>query len=423
MIARGVALHGFFVGLLSAASLVQSSQRIALLGDSINEAGSFTPSGSLSTIISLLRNWLAVLAVVGAVTTGQAQQGETWKTVFTKRGFCGPMEMAWAGSLDATLRIPIEIPVDGSKVRVHLATSHADDFTLEKMSFVKAADRDGHVEGAEYPVLFSGSAAVEIPARSAEILSDEMEIPLTKGLWILQQKYATQKCLYAYDADGYFSVPPEGEPQFKKHSLPGNVSQIDILSPDPRPVIVCWGDSITQGYGSSAGTDHRYPSLLGKSLNQPVVNLGVNGDQAIFSKGIPSRITTLEGAETVIYLMGINDILTGSITTAKEYEALVGPVLDAVKRGGRRFYLGTILPAKGHEKFDADPAKENLRQEINAWIRDQSGRADGVIDFDEALRDPSDPAKMKEEFQSDWLHPNDAGYRKMAEVAAKVLQN
>ena len=86
----------------------------------------------------------------------------------------------------------------------------------------------------------------------------------------------------------------------------------------------------------------------------------------------------------------------------------------------KKIYIGTILPAGGNAKFDADSAKESLRKEINDWIR-LGNDADGVIDFDAALADPANPTKLKAEYQSDWLHPNDAGYQKMAETAAKSL--
>jgi lysophospholipase L1-like esterase len=38
-----------------------------------------------------------------------------------------------------------------------------------------------------------------------------------------------------------------------------------------------------------------------------------------------------------------------------------------------------------------------------------------VIDFDKAVRDPADPLRMAAAYDSgDHLHPNDAGYRAMA---------
>ena len=43
-------------------------------------------------------------------------------------------------------------------------------------------------------------------------------------------------------------------------------------------------------------------------------------------------------------------------------------------------------------------------------------RADGIVDFDKATRDPADPKKLLTAYDScDHLHPSDAGYKAMAE--------
>jgi lysophospholipase L1-like esterase len=57
---------------------------------------------------------------------------------------------------------------------------------------------------------------------------------------------------------------------------------------------------------------------------------------------------------------------------------------------------------------------EAKRGELNGWIR-TTGEFDGVIDFDQATRDPANPLIYRPEFDSgDHLHPNDAGYQAMA---------
>ena len=59
---------------------------------------------------------------------------------------------------------------------------------------------------------------------------------------------------------------------------------------------------------------------------------------------------------------------------------------------------------------------EQKRQAINRWIR-TSGAYDAVIDFDEVLRDPTHPTRLAPEYDSgDHVHPNDRGYRAMAEA-------
>ena len=64
---------------------------------------------------------------------------------------------------------------------------------------------------------------------------------------------------------------------------------------------------------------------------------------------------------------------------------------------------------------------EAKRQALNQWIR-TSRAYDGVIDFDEATRDPSNPARFLPLYDSgDHLHPGDAGYKAMAEAIDLAL--
>jgi lysophospholipase L1-like esterase len=65
--------------------------------------------------------------------------------------------------------------------------------------------------------------------------------------------------------------------------------------------------------------------------------------------------------------------------------------------------------------------KEAKRRAVNQWIR-TSGAFDGVIDFDAATRDSSDPKHIRADFDSgDHLHPQDTGYKAMADSIDLVL--
>jgi len=53
---------------------------------------------------------------------------------------------------------------------------------------------------------------------------------------------------------------------------------------------------------------------------------------------------------------------------------------------------------------------------VNHWIR-ESGAFDAVIDFDAVLRDPAQPSRLLPLADTgDHLHPNEAGYRMMADA-------
>ena len=59
---------------------------------------------------------------------------------------------------------------------------------------------------------------------------------------------------------------------------------------------------------------------------------------------------------------------------------------------------------------------EEKRQAVNRWIR-TSNAYDAVIDFDKVLRDPMHPTRLLPDYDSgDHVHPNDMGYRGMADA-------
>jgi lysophospholipase L1-like esterase len=71
-----------------------------------------------------------------------------------------------------------------------------------------------------------------------------------------------------------------------------------------------------------------------------------------------------------------------------------------------------MLPDFGNGYY-SDSA-EAIRQAANHWIR-TSRAFDGVIDFDQVMRDPANPVALKPDFDAgDHLHPNAAGMQAMA---------
>ena len=108
--------------------------------------------------------------------------------------------------------------------------------------------------------------------------------------------------------------------------------------------------------------------------------------------------------------------------SARQIIAGMQTLIRLAHEQGVRICGGTLLPYGGVGKpFVNSEAAEAKRQEVNAWIRG-SGEFDAVVDFDKVLRDPEQPSRLLAAFDSgDHLHPNDRGYRAMAEAAAAVL--
>jgi lysophospholipase L1-like esterase len=371
-------------------------------------------------ISGILAAWL-LLAVAA-----WAADEPAWKTVYVKRGFVGNFDANWAGGVGATLRMRVPMPVAGTQVRVYVRGAHDVDAVLTRMALVKGADDAGKIAGPLYPVTFDGQPGLTLDKGFKERASDAVEVPVTPGTWYLQDSYSSAKFPYAYDVDAEFAGPPDS---FEKETLGrkitsrvGIVTRIDVLTTDTRPSIACWGDSITHGYGSTPNGNKRYPDVLAKLLDRPTLNLGVNGDQVKYSGGMAGTVGALKGVDTVIFLMGINDICVDPKFTKEDFVLHAKRVIDAAKAKKVKLYLGTLPPAVGSKAFGDNANKEALRQAINAWLRTEA-KADGLIDFDAAVADPAHPEKFGPDLHNgDWLHPSDAGYQKMAEAAAKVLR-
>ncbi|MEJ8629761.1 GDSL-type esterase/lipase family protein [Sphingomonas sp. I4] len=113
---------------------------------------------------------------------------------------------------------------------------------------------------------------------------------------------------------------------------------------------------------------------------------------------------------------------------AAAHQAIVRQITGAYRQlaerahaHGIRLIVGTITPFQGSDYYHPGLETEADRQAINRFIR-TSGLFDGVIDFDQVVRDPARPDHLRPAYDSgDHLHPSMAGYRAMAEAVPLSL--
>lgn len=130
------------------------------------------------------------------------------------------------------------------------------------------------------------------------------------------------------------------------------------------------------------------------------------------------------GARPVIVLFGIGDI-GAPANPAACIDDLIASYRQLIARAHARGLAicgATMTPFEGAIKPGHDMSgQERVRQGANDWIRN-GAEFDAVIDFDRALRDPRQPARMLPAFDSgDHLHPNEAGQRAMACAIPQAL--
>lgn len=207
--------------------------------------------------------------------------------------------------------------------------------------------------------------------------------------------------------------------------------------------IVVFGDSLTDGFGSTPRTNRRYSDALAELTGRPVVNAGIGGnlvlnDSAWFGERATARfrrdVLDQPGISTVVILQGVNDIGFSEAATRPDPPATYKPaptvssreliaayreLIHAAHTRGLEAVGATLLPFKGSDHWGPHAAR--VSNEVNDWIR-HAGEFDAYVDFDKALAAPSDPDRLDPAYaDEDALHPNDTGYRVMAGAVARAL--
>ena len=337
----------------------------------------------------------------------------------------------------------VRLSAGGRRLRVRLTNEYGVHPLEIGAARVALVNKDGSVApGSDRPLTFSGAANATIPA-GAPLVSDPLALP-TKALSRLRVSLYlptnTHGCTCHMSGSEFVQVSPgeatrDAGPVSGSETFRAFLSGVEVESTlPPAPVILAFGDSITDGFTSATGANHRWPDRLAERLfakwpGRPVgvVNAGIGGNRvlsdgglAIFGQSALTRfdrdVLSVPGATHVIVLEGVND-LGSSKTNPPTADALIGGYRQLIARGhahGLKMIGATILPYGGAAYF-GEPG-EAARQAVNRWIR-TSREFDAVIDLDAAIRDPARPERMRADLQSgDWLHPNDAGYRVMGDA-------
>jgi lysophospholipase L1-like esterase len=209
------------------------------------------------------------------------------------------------------------------------------------------------------------------------------------------------------------------------------LSGVHVLAPEDTGLIVAFGDSITDGATSTNDTNSDWPSQLARRLraaginNLAVVNQGISGNRVLGDGAGVSALARFErdvltqpGVKYLIFLEGINDIgglaRGGDAVTAEAIIEIYKQMIARAHMRGIKVIGATLTPYEGAGYYSENG--EVIRSAVNQWLR-TTGMTDGLIDFDAATRDPQNPRRLRPDYTiRDNLHPNDAGYKAMADA-------
>ncbi len=356
---------------------------------------------------------------------------------------------------DQTVRERLRASIGGSQIRLRFSNEFGSSPLLIGAATVAIpTDVSSIKEESIQNVTFEGRNSTEIPA-GAPVVSDPISFPLTPGaeisISIYFPKRLTTPTLHAF-AFKHAAVSKHGDFTHEKKIDPAALSTASIsvtavlvpAQPSNR-LVIAFGDSITDGDGSTVDADNNWPgNLIRRAAKAPkastlaVVNEGIVGNRLlrgadVFGVSALARFDrdalVLPGVSHIVLLEGINDIGFAGAKMDGQYLAdpaetpsaqdIINAYRQLISRAharGIKVIGGTITPCEGAgiPGYYSD-AKEAIRETVNKWIR-TNGALDGIIDFDAVVRDPNHPTRLLPKFASkDHLHPNDAGYKAMAD--------
>lgn len=362
---------------------------------------------------------------------------------------------------DETVRQVMYLHHGGRAVRIRLSNEFGtSDTTFPSVTIgTRAGDSGARTRETPLPVTFDGQRSVTVP-RGGTVLSDPVPLTTEALDHVVVSMHVPggqgPATVHGNAMQTFFTAPGDrtgsaGDDAFAERGLVTDpvsstlttatyyATGIQVEGDDGDRTLVAFGDSITDGVLSEGNTDGRYPDVLARRLkedpetdNVSVISQAVGGGRLTADGFGPSGVSRVEreildqpNLGGVLLQHGINDLGQSDAdgpTTADDLIAAYRDIAERVHARGVPIYIGTLTPAGDRARpapygLYSGPVAVAERRRTNEWIRGEGREVfDGVVDFDAALRDPRAPDRLAPQYNSfDNLHPNQDGYRTMAE--------
>jgi lysophospholipase L1-like esterase len=387
-------------------------------------------------------------AALALAAPAQAEWVASWTAApHAPLGTEGPF--AAASYDNVTISQVLRISEGGKKLRVKFSNRYGPaPLEIGAARIVQLDANNQEIAGTSRTLTFGGEAGAVIP-RGAPFVSDAVDVDLPDLARMKVEIYLpkpTGPCTCHLTGTDELAVSPPGnfvgkpfEPVDRKQ-FRAFLAGIEVDSPDALGTIVAYGDSITDGVGSTPGQNRRWPDVLADRLQAggrewAVANQAISGNRVLspgMGESALSRfdedVLSLPGVKYVIVFEGVNDIGNrfgpqrggpgggvGGLTldqpqiTAEQMIAGYKQIVARAHEKGIKVIGSPIGPYMGASYWSEEG--EAARQTINDWIVN-SGTFDGVVRLDTAFADPAEPRQMRDGYHmGDHLHGSDAGLK------------
>jgi lysophospholipase L1-like esterase len=390
-------------------------------------------------VVLSLTTLLALLLLLASFVPGQtAAEADHWVATWG----AAMQQASGTGYENQTLRMFVRASLGGRSVRVRLSNAFGSKpLTLGPVHLALHAKDSGIVADSDRELRFGGEPSVTI-APGASSVSDavSMEVApladLAISIYAPVASVAPTRHSMALRT-GYIAAGNQTVAATLTNATTMQawcwISGVEVMAPANAATIVAFGASSVDGATSTVDANRSWPSVLAERLQADaagksfgVVNMGISGNKVLGDSPFAgtSALARLDrdaldvpGARWLMLFEGTNDIgATRQNPRSMTLDDLTGGYKQIVERAHKRGIkvIGcTLNPFEGMSYYSEQT--DSLRNAVNNWIR-TSGIFDAVADFEAATRDPENPKQILPRFNNgDHLHPNDAGYKAMAE--------
>jgi len=241
-------------------------------------------------------------------------------------GFALPTNIP-ASLSEQTVRQVARLSIGGKRARISLSNEYGTTpLTIGAAHIALAGEGAAIVAGSDRILTFGGRSTVTI-VPGAPAISDPVDLELAPLAQVAVSLYLPRPtALTTFHWDGrqsaYIAAGNQVDAALIKSgsSIEARLflSTVLVEAPAAVRVVAAFGDSITDGAGSSVNRNQRWPDLLAQRLRRQqvaVLNAGISGARILSDKMGVNALARFErdvlnqpNLATVILLMGINDI-------------------------------------------------------------------------------------------------------------------
>ena len=403
------------------------------------------------------------MAPVQADASGGDGWVGAWSTSPVEFNLKKMLDMEWIkcdlGLRNLTFRTRIQPTISGEDVRITLSNEFGTGpLTIDTASVAKGYEKLPQAIKAwtRKNVTFNGQSSVTIPAGET-VTSDPVGMSvdaleyLTVSLFM--KRTETMKTYGLIGGDTYImsgnfakaattiGVPMKMEADFGEYSVIPALTGVEVYAPEASSAVVI-GDSTLA---------NDIPILLAEKLQSAgITNVGIlqqaiKGNRLLddgagilgmaYGEAMVDRferdVLNQPGVERIFLKVGVNDVVhpnceslkdEARAVTAEEMIAGYKQLIQQAHESGIEVYLFTRTAWKGYTRnvlgsddVQWSPEIDQMRQDINAWIRSSDNPADGYIDLDFMCTDAT-ASELKSEYTTDGAHFTALGQQTVADA-------